>query len=196
MKPGHVRSLFLFAAWCGSTLAFAAEPEDAAKIEFFEKKIRPLLTDKCYNCHSANTNAKGGLRVDDRRGLIDGGNRGAAIVPGSPDESVLIEAIRYQDKGFQMPPEKQLEPEQIADLEQWVKEVQPGLRSTCLSRSASPTQSMTNSARTTGRGSRSMQLIRPKSKTPLGRAATLIASCSPNWKNADSKWLAMPTKPV
>ena len=57
---------------------------DAESVEFFEKKVRPLLVDNCNNCHSATTNAKGGLRVDDRNGLLQGGNRGPAVVPGDP----------------------------------------------------------------------------------------------------------------
>ena len=51
-----------------------AAPENSARLEFFEKKVRPVLANNCYNCHSANTNAKGGLRVDDRNGLLNGGN--------------------------------------------------------------------------------------------------------------------------
>ena len=63
-------------------------------LEFFEKKIRPLLVNNCYNCHSANTNSKGGLRVDDRNGLLTGGGRGPAVVPGQPEKSLLIQAVR------------------------------------------------------------------------------------------------------
>lgn len=101
--------------------------EDAARgpeaaLEFFEKKVRPLLVDNCYNCHSADTNAKGGLRVDDRNGLLQGGNGGAAIIPGDPENSLLIQAVRYSDDSLKMPPKKQLTPEQVADLTQWVKE--------------------------------------------------------------------------
>src|SRR5476649_117976 len=68
----------------------AEQAGDAAAIDFFEKKIRPLLVDHCYTCHSADTNSKGGLRVDDRNGLLTGGGRGAAIVAGEPDKSLLI----------------------------------------------------------------------------------------------------------
>ena len=57
----------------------STEPRPSKEgIDFFEKKIRPLLADNCYNCHSANTNSKGGLRVDDRNGLLQGGGRGPA----------------------------------------------------------------------------------------------------------------------
>src|SRR5437764_12405450 len=71
--------------------------DEQAAIDFFEKKVRPILVDNCYTCHSADTNAKGGLRVDDRNGLISGGNGGAAIVPGKPDESLLISAVKHAD---------------------------------------------------------------------------------------------------
>ena len=92
--------------------------DDPEKIEFFEKKIRPLLVDNCYNCHSANTNAKGGLRVDDRNGLINGGSSGAAVVPGKPADSLLIQAVKHD--GLEMPPKKRLSDDQIADLTKWV----------------------------------------------------------------------------
>src|SRR3954454_22245696 len=86
----------------------AAPFDDPAALEFFEKKVRPLLVDNCYNCHSANTNAKGGLRVDDRGGLLSGGNAGPAVVPGHPEKSLLIKAVKYADDDLQMPPKKQL----------------------------------------------------------------------------------------
>ena len=66
-----------------------APADDAARMEFFEKKVRPVLVNNCYNCHSANTNSKGGLRVDDRNGLLTGGRRGPAVVPGEPEKSLL-----------------------------------------------------------------------------------------------------------
>src|ERR1700761_193343 len=99
--------------------AEAAAPVDPAKIEFFEKKVRPLLVDNCYNCHSANTNAKGGLRVDDRNGLLLGGNTGKAVVPGNPDASLLLKAV-LQEGDLKMPPKKHLTDEQIADLKRWI----------------------------------------------------------------------------
>ena len=92
-----------------------------AAIEFFEKKVRPLLIDNCYNCHSANTNSKAELRVDDRNGLLTGGNSGAAIIPGNPDASLLIKAVSYTDGKLKMPPNKQLTAEQVADLRQWIQ---------------------------------------------------------------------------
>jgi cytochrome c553 len=112
-----------------SRLATAAEtkpvkvtPEEGAKIEFFEKKIRPILVANCHTCHSAETNSKGGLRVDDRNGLIAGGGRGSAIAPGDVEKSLLIKAVSYTLPKLKMPPEKQLPAEQIEDLKKWIAE--------------------------------------------------------------------------
>ncbi|MCW5560068.1 MAG: hypothetical protein KIT22_19805, partial [Verrucomicrobiae bacterium] len=63
-----------------------AEPR-AAQLEFFEKRIRPILVNNCYSCHSADTKPAGGLRVDDLNGLVTGGNTGPAVVRGEPDSS-------------------------------------------------------------------------------------------------------------
>jgi mono/diheme cytochrome c family protein len=94
-----------------------------AGLEFFEKKIRPVFVDNCYKCHSAQSEkVKGGLLLDTREGLLKGGETGPAIVPGEPEKSLLIKAVRYQDEKLQMPPkDKKLSAEQIADLEAWVK---------------------------------------------------------------------------
>jgi cytochrome c553 len=106
-----------------SAAALAAPPRfDAASLEFFEKKIRPLLASNCFTCHSANTNSKGGLRVDDRNGLLHGGERGPAIVAGQPENSLLIRAISHTDEDLKMPPEKRLTDEQIADLTRWIRD--------------------------------------------------------------------------
>jgi cytochrome c553 len=102
------------------TTAADLTPEEAAKVEFFEKKIRPILAANCVGCHSAETNSKGGLRVDDRNGLIAGGGRGSAIAPGDVEKSLLIKAVSYTLPKLKMPPEKQLAPEQIEDLKKWI----------------------------------------------------------------------------
>ncbi len=103
----------------------AAEPVPAftaAGIDFFEKRIRPLLIDACYDCHSANgEKIRGGLRVDSRAALITGGESGSALSPGSPQASRIIEAVTYRNASLQMPPRKKLSDGAIADLTQWVK---------------------------------------------------------------------------
>jgi cytochrome c553 len=95
---------------------------DGRSVEFFEKKVRPLLVNNCNNCHSASTNSKGGLRVDDRNGLLQGGSRGPAIVPGEPEKSLLIQAVLQTDDELKMPPKKHLSAEEIAILTKWIKD--------------------------------------------------------------------------
>src|SRR3954465_7555995 len=96
---------------------------DPAGIEFFEKKIRPIFVEHCYECHSADAKkVKGGLLLDTRDGTLKGGDNGPALVPGNPEKSLMIKAVRYTDEDLQMPPKKKKLPaEKIADLEAWVK---------------------------------------------------------------------------
>jgi len=103
-------------------LSAAAEQLTQAQTEYFENKIRPLLVDKCYKCHSSHApKLKGGLSLENREGWVKGGDTGPAIVPGDPDASLLIKAVRYTDQDLQMPPKSQLSDDQIADLVNWVK---------------------------------------------------------------------------
>lgn len=104
-------------------LAATAPPNhDVAGIEFFEKKIRPILAEHCYECHSHQAKKlKADLYLDSREGLLQGGESGVAIVLGEPDKSRLIEAIRYGNSDLQMPPKKRLPDSAVAALVQWVK---------------------------------------------------------------------------
>src|SRR5262245_66595353 len=89
---------------------------------FFETRIRPVLVDRCYKCHSAVAKKKkGDLWVDSRAALQAGGQSGPALVPGRPEASRLIAAIRYQDRDLQMPPDDPLPARVVADFEAWVK---------------------------------------------------------------------------
>ena len=90
------------------------------QVEFFEKKIRPVLAEKCYVCHGSKTEPMAGLRVDSKDALLKGGGRGTSIVSGDPDGSLLIRAIRYTDLDLKMPPTGKLPDKQIRDFEQWV----------------------------------------------------------------------------
>ncbi|MCU0875445.1 MAG: DUF1549 domain-containing protein, partial [Pirellulaceae bacterium] len=106
---------------CLASGLWSAEPT-AEQLEDFEKHVRPVLVEHCYECHSAKTNdIKGGLRLDSHAAAMAGGDSGTVIVPGKPDDSLLIEAIRWETSGFQMPPKSRLPAEAIAALEQWVK---------------------------------------------------------------------------
>ena len=101
-----------------SAMAQAASPPD---ISYFEKHIRPLLVQHCYECHSADsTKLKGGLRLDYRGGLLEGGDSGPSVIPGRVGKSLLIQAVRHSDADLKMPPKKKLDPEQIEALEKWV----------------------------------------------------------------------------
>jgi hypothetical protein len=118
------------------SLARAAEPAPLKPedVQFFESKIRPVLVEHCYKCHSHSADRiKAGLLLDSRDALLHGGNSGPAIVPGNPDESLLIQAIRYTDEDLQMPPEEhggQLDAREIADLTEWVRRGAPDPRVT------------------------------------------------------------------
>jgi hypothetical protein len=89
---------------------------------FFEAKIRPVLATQCGKCH-AQTAAKlrGGLRLDSREGLRRGGDSGPAVVPGKPEESLILRALRYRDEALQMPPRGKLPDAVVADFEAWIK---------------------------------------------------------------------------
>lgn len=90
-------------------------------IDFFEKKVRPLLESRCLDCHSQAKKIKGGLRLDIKDGWVKGGDGGPAIVPGEPDKSLFITAIRYTDRDLQMPEKQKLPAAEIAIFEEWVK---------------------------------------------------------------------------
>jgi hypothetical protein len=99
-------------------VAQAAEPS-AAEAEFFEKEVRPLLAEMCWKCHG-DTKPKAGLRLTSRASLLTGGDSGPAAVPGKPDQSVLIRAVRYRDTP-KMPPREKLSDRRIEALTRWVK---------------------------------------------------------------------------
>lgn len=128
MQPSIIR--YCLAGWALSTLlaaslgAASSSPDDAAGIEFFEQKIRPVLVDACFNCHSHQSEkVKGGLLLDTRDGLLKGGDSGAAVIPGNIEKSLLLSAVRYTNEDLKMPPPpkgKKLPAEQVANLEKWV----------------------------------------------------------------------------
>ncbi|MEZ5430788.1 MAG: DUF1549 domain-containing protein [Verrucomicrobiales bacterium] len=110
-------------------------PADGA--EFFEKKIRPLLEERCLECHSVGKGkTKGGLALDSAAGWQKGGDTGPALVPGDVEKSLIINAVRYQNRDLQMPPKKALSSQQIKDLEAWVARGAPDPRSTAVAAGA------------------------------------------------------------
>jgi hypothetical protein len=118
------RLLRLLALLTFSTLHLPIQPAEFSPetIELFEKRIRPILVESCHQCHSATAEKlKGGLRLDSRAGLLAGGETGPVIVPGHPDKSRLVEAIRYGNPELQMPPKNKLAADKIEDLVSWIK---------------------------------------------------------------------------
>ena len=106
--------------WVGSGVRLAAQTEEASHLDFFERRVRPLLSKHCFACHGAAIeNPQGNLRLDQRAGLLEGGNRGPAIVPHRPDESLLIQAVRGDP--IQMPPGGKLKEREVADLVEWIR---------------------------------------------------------------------------
>src|SRR5580692_10770108 len=96
-----------------------AQTQAAASPDFFETNIRPVLAGYCYGCHTDS--ALGGLRLDSREDMIEGGQRGTAVVPGDPDNSLLIKAIRQTDPGLKMPLGGKLKDEEVTNFVAWIK---------------------------------------------------------------------------
>ncbi|GEP44349.1 PSD1 and planctomycete cytochrome C domain-containing protein [Brevifollis gellanilyticus] len=114
---------FALAYTATASVSLLGADSTSAKLEFFEKKIRPILVENCHTCHSADTKPSGGLRVDDRQGLFLGGNSGPAIVPGDAKASLLLERIQHADPKKLMPKEgDKLTAGQIADLTTWIQD--------------------------------------------------------------------------
>jgi hypothetical protein len=102
-----------------SAPARAAEPSPQA-VEFFEKHVRPVLAGKCFSCHGPQKQ-RAGLRLDIPNGVLKGGDNGPAVVPGKPDQSLLIRAVR-RDGELKMPPKSRLSPGEVENLTAWVRQ--------------------------------------------------------------------------
>src|ERR1041384_7594979 len=111
----------------------SARSQDAAAdrdgIEFFETRIRPVLVEKCYSCHSATAEkVKGNLLLDTREGVLKGGDTGPSILPGNPGKSLLIKALKWSEEEFRMPPKKRLPADVVADFEARMRKGAPAPR--------------------------------------------------------------------
>jgi hypothetical protein len=122
MKRPRLPVLFLPLA-CAALPALAADDASRAAAAFFEKEVRPILVNRCFECHSENKQ-KGGLRVDHLSYLKTGGDTGPVLVPGAPEKSALMEAVRYTNEDFQMPPANKggkMPDAEISILEKWIQ---------------------------------------------------------------------------
>ncbi len=125
-QPNHILQvirptcLAVAVAWAIATSPAATgdEPPTPAQLKFFETKVRPVLAKNCFKCHGPKKQ-KSDLRLDSREGAINGGENGPAVVPGNPDESLMVEAINHGD--LEMPPDEKLPDEQIAALTEWIR---------------------------------------------------------------------------
>src|SRR6476661_8890440 len=120
----RMRALLLLASAAAWILAHPVlcPGADQDGIQFFETKIRPVLATQCFGCHSAQApKLQAGLSLDSQSGIRKGGNSGTVIESGQPERSLLLRAIRYQDKSLKMPPGKPLAPDVVADFETWIR---------------------------------------------------------------------------
>ncbi|MBL8793254.1 MAG: DUF1553 domain-containing protein [Planctomycetia bacterium] len=108
----------------GAALSGEVRPADAPApeaVEFFEKKIRPVLIEQCYSCHSINSKKqKGGLLLDSKQAILKGGDSGPALVPGKPADSLLLKAMQHSQPDLKMPPKAKLADGILADFEKWI----------------------------------------------------------------------------
>lgn len=122
LLPKRFNALFLLAfAW---PLFVRAEIKGLPRegFDFFEKNIRPVLSEKCFKCHSAKSEKlKGGLLLDSKEALLKGGNSGAVVIPFHPEKSPLLAAIQWTDPDLQMPPKEKLTAHDIKNFEIWIK---------------------------------------------------------------------------
>jgi hypothetical protein len=118
-----------WAASCALALAViadAAAQSSSVDLEFFEKKVRPVLFERCYSCHSTQAKKlRGGLLLDSRAALLKGGDTGPAVVAADPEMSLLIKAIRYTDATLHMPPSGKLPESEMLILTEWVRRGSP-----------------------------------------------------------------------
>jgi hypothetical protein len=151
----------------------AAEPgPDPAHLEFFEKQVRPLLVQGCFGCHGPEKQ-RGGLRLDSRAAALAGGDSGPALVPGQPDKSRLIQAVRYASDTLRMPPKEKLTDQQVAVLTTWVKMGAPWPSS------ATPTRTVSSSGLQITEKDRAFWAFRPVQSVPLPAVQ-------------DTSWVQMP----
>lgn len=112
----------LLAVPAGFLAAPAGAGGDDAAREYFEREIRPILANRCYECHDADAGADAAnLRLDYRGGWIEGGDRGPTVDVDAPENSLLLRAISYDDPDLQMPPRSKLPEREIKTLRQWIE---------------------------------------------------------------------------
>jgi mono/diheme cytochrome c family protein len=125
-RPGIAAGIALALAAGASRLGAdvtATTAVSASDLQFFEAKVRPVLADHCYKCHSRDADKiKGGLMLDTKEGMLHGGDTGPAVTPGKPEDSLIVDAISYKDADLQMPPKgERLSDQEVADITEWIR---------------------------------------------------------------------------
>ena len=138
-------ALLLFALLLGQSPSRAQDDNNS---KYFESKVLPLLSARCFKCHSSATaRPKGGLRLDSRQSVLKGGNTGPSLVPGNPKNSLLVKAVNYQDPDLQMPPKKRLPAGEIRILEEWIRRGAPWFEGAKAHAPSSPDKEITEKDR-------------------------------------------------
>ena len=116
-------STVLILIWVGALGTSASAQQPARNdIDYFEQYIRPVLSEHCYECHSAKASTlSGGLRLDTSDGWMRGGDSGPSVVAGRPDESLLMRALRYDEDVSPMPPSSPLDAQMVSRIARWIK---------------------------------------------------------------------------
>ena len=118
MDHRNHKRLLILALFC-TTVCLPAETPRKGDSDFFETRVRPVLAKNCFACHTSSN--MGGLQLDSREHLLQGGKDGQVVTPGDPDNSLLIQAVRQTNERFKMPPTAKLQSHEIEDLAAWVK---------------------------------------------------------------------------
>ena len=151
------------------------------ELQYFETKIRPILVEKCYSCHSLDANmAEGGLRLDSREALLRGGSSGPAIVAGDPAKSLLVRAVEYRDSNLAMPPDEaggKLNDAQIKELSRWIKMGAPD-----------PREEAEHVRASLARNELVEQAKKWWAYQPITSPSAPAVSTSPNAEPSDSEW--------
>ncbi len=116
-----ISQFLLIVVAMGLSAPIVAEASDDADVASFERQVLPIFEKRCFECHSHGRSIKAGLALDSRSGWEKGGDSGPAVIPGKPDESLLILAVEHADDSLKMPPKEKLTPGEIAVLRDWVR---------------------------------------------------------------------------
>jgi mono/diheme cytochrome c family protein len=119
LRSKHIAISTLCIATALQSVSLQAQTVNAGTADYFESKVRPILANNCFGCHTGT--ALGGLRLDSSEAMLKGGKRGPSVAPGDPDKSLLITAVKQTDSSLKMPQGGKLKEEEIAALEEWVK---------------------------------------------------------------------------